>query len=249
MNSQRTNLSPKLKIKKIVINESRQFLVFSCLSAIFLGFIAILSFFNASLFIRFLGTMNPLLVGALVVFLGFVTLLVLVGQGWFSIYLKNNSKGLIQAAGLALLFGAIIVPVDMIIHFPKNMNEPLPEALLFYPVMGFLVEVVFKLLPLTLLLVIFSLVFRKINIKEFIWPCLFFVSALEGIYHALNTIFYGDLYPVWFALFVGIHVTLINFAQLSIFKRYDFVAMFTLRLVYYSIWHLTWGYFRLSVIF
>jgi hypothetical protein len=36
---------------------------------------------------------------------------------------------------------------------------------------------------------------------------------------------------------------------LEIFRRYDAVAMYFLRLVYYAIWHIGWGYVRLSVLF
>ena len=41
----------------------------------------------------------------------------------------------------------------------------------------------------------------------------------------------------------------INICQLSILRRYDFVSMWTFRLVYYAIWHVVWGELRLRVLF
>ena len=51
----------------------------------------------------------------------------------------------------------------------------------------------------------------------------------------------GDRYPVCAVAYVGLHVFLINLIQLLIFKRYDFVTMYSFRLVYYLFWHMRWG--------
>jgi len=45
------------------------------------------------------------------------------------------------------------------------------------------------------------------------------------------------------------NILLINLFQLSIFKRYDFVSMYSFRLVYYAIWHIVWGVVRLNLFF
>ena len=49
--------------------------------------------------------------------------------------------------------------------------------------------------------------------------------------------------------FVGFHIFLINVCQLLIFRRHDFISMYTFRIVYYAIWHIAWGYLRLRVLF
>ena len=49
-------------------------------------------------------------------------------------------------------------------------------------------------------------------------------------------------------LYVSLHIFLINLIQLWLFKRYDFVSMYTFRLVYYLIWHIGWGWVRLEVL-
>ncbi|MCB9291467.1 MAG: hypothetical protein H6560_29470 [Lewinellaceae bacterium] len=45
---------------------------------------------------------------------------------------------------------------------------------------------------------------------------------------------------------MSLHIFLINLIQLWLFKRYDFVSMYTFRLVYYLIWHIGWGWVRLG---
>jgi hypothetical protein len=42
---------------------------------------------------------------------------------------------------------------------------------------------------------------------------------------------------------------LINLCQLLIFRRYDFISMYTFRIAYYMLWHVLWGYARLRLLF
>lgn len=39
------------------------------------------------------------------------------------------------------------------------------------------------------------------------------------------------------------------YTRLALFKRYDFVTMYTFRLVYYLLWHIVWGVIRLRLLF
>jgi hypothetical protein len=55
--------------------------------------------------------------------------------------------------------------------------------------------------------------------------------------------------PPWAVAYDGLHVLAINVCQLAIFKRYDFMSMYALRLVYYGIWHIGWGAVRLELLF
>ena len=55
--------------------------------------------------------------------------------------------------------------------------------------------------------------------------------------------------PTWVTVCVFLNILLINLFQLLIFKRYDFVSMFSFRLAYYAIWHIAWGYVRLNLLF
>ena len=48
---------------------------------------------------------------------------------------------------------------------------------------------------------------------------------------------------------MGLHLFVFGMIQLSLFKRYGFVAMYTCRLAYYAVWHIIWGYLRLQLLF
>ena len=47
----------------------------------------------------------------------------------------------------------------------------------------------------------------------------------------------------------GAYAFLINLSQMAIFMRHGFVAMYSFRLFYYTVWHVAWGYVRLKILF
>ena len=235
-------------IKELISKERLQYLVFIGLSIGILGLTGIGYSSHNLLFQRFLGRANPLLAIIFIILLGVILLSVLLSQGWFAIYKKENLKGLFRSSGLAALLGLIAILVDLKIVSPADMNVLFPESLLFYPTIGFLVEILFHVLPLSVLLIILTSMFRTISYKKIIWVCILIVSLLEPIY---QTIWMGssNQYPLWAVVYVGFHVFLINLFQLIIFKRYDFISMYLFRLVYYLFWHIGWGHIRLKVLF
>ncbi len=233
---------------KVISNNKLQVLIFIALSLAVLGITGILYITNHLLFQRFLGRINPLLAFLIVIILGFILLSFLLSQNWFTIYEKENTKGLLAAAGLASLFGVIIVLVDTKIIFPEDTNILFPESLLFYPAIGFLVEILFHVLPVTVLLVILNSIFVRANFEHIVWISILIISILEPIYH-MTDMAAANRFPLWGIIYVGIHVFLINFCQLLIFKKFDFVSMYSFRLVYYMFWHIGWGYLRLRLLF
>lgn len=197
---------------------------------------------------RFLGATNPLPIFAVVSLLGIVSLALLLSQGRFVIYRAENWKGLPRYFALALLFGGNAILIDLNIVFPADMNVPFPASLLFYPAIDFLVQIVFHVLPLTLLLFASSWLFKKTGREKTIWIGIVVVALLEPIYqmidmHSVNS------YSLWAVVLVGLHVYVINFVELLVFKRYDFVAMYLFRLVFYAAWHIVWGAARLELLY
>lgn len=60
----------------------------------------------------------------------------------------------------------------------------------------------------------------------------------------------GWVWAAWAAAaFVAVHVVAINGVGLWLFWRYDFVMMHWFRLLYYLVWHVTWGAWRLEILF
>jgi len=202
---------------EIVFTNRLQYLIFIALSLGVLGFTGILNFSNHLLFQRFLGRINPLVAFLIIIILGFILLTFLISQNWFTIYEKENAKGLF-AAGLASIFGVIIILVDTKIIFPEDTNILFPESLLFYPAIGFLVEILFHVLPVTILLVILNSIFVNANFEQLVWISILIISILEPIYHMSNMAF-ANHFPLWGIIYVGFHVFLINFCQLLLFRN------------------------------
>lgn len=170
----------------------------------------------------------------------------MLSRGWFSIYKAGGFNGILVAAGLAALPGLAIILLDLKAIFPQDTNRPFPDSLFFYPIFGFVVEVIFHLLPLALFLFILTSVF-KLSFENVIWPCILAIALLEPIFQTV--LGFSKPYPIWVTIGVFANIFLINIFQLLIFKRYDFVSMFSFRLVYYFIWHIGWGYLRLKLLF
>ena len=208
------------------------------------GFTGILYFTNSPAFQPFFGDLNPLITVFLIILLGSFLLSFLLSRGWFAIYKKEMRNGLFLSFGLGTLFALIIILVDLKVVFPENLNVSFPQSLLFYPAIGYVVEILFHLLPLAFLLFLTSR-FKNIDHK-IIWVCILTVSLLEPVF---QTIGFVGLYPWWTVIYVGLHVFLFNVVQLSIFRRYDFISMYAFRLAYYIFWHIVWGYVRLKLLF
>jgi hypothetical protein len=236
-----------IKIKELITRERSQYQVFMGLSIVIVVLTGILYFSDNLLFPRFIGTINPLTASFFIVLLGVISLCFLLSRGWFTIYKKENLNGVFHRSGLAALFALItILVVDLNVPFPADMNVLFPESLFFYPAIGFFVEILFHVLPLSLLLISLTSIFKNMSHEKIIWICIFIVSLLEPIYQTM-TMFSKS--PLWAAVIVLLNLFLFNLAQLLIFRRYDFISMYSFRLVYYMIWHIVWGYIRLKLLF
>lgn len=230
---------------------SRKRLQVRVIAAISLGAVGltgILNYSNEHIFQRFLGDINPLAASLFIAVLGFILLSFLLSRDWFAVYKQGNLNGLLCACGLAALFGVIIILADLKIVFPADINIPFPESLLFYPAIGFFAEILFHVLPLTLLLITLTSLFRTASQNKIIWFSIIVVALLEPLYQTLWLVSL-DRYPFWAVAYDGLHVFAINLFQLIIYRRYDFISMYAFRLVYYLFWHIGWGYFRLEILF
>ena len=234
------------KIFELISTERNQVLVYFGISLVIAALTGILYVRNAPLFQAFFGTLNPLLVMLALILLGAILSVFFLSRGWFVVYKAGEYKGFLVAACLAALPGLIIILIDLKAIFPADTNRPFPDSLFFYPIFGFVVEVVFHMLPLALILFILTSIF-KINFEKVIWPSILIVSLLEPIFQTV--LGFSRPYPTWVTVCVFANIFLINLFQLSIFKRYDFVSMYSFRLVYYAIWHIIWGQMRLVLLF
>ena len=187
--------------------------------------------------------------------LGAVLLSVLVVRDGFSIAGPDVGRGVARSGGLAAFFGAVIIGVDLAIVYPADVNVPFPQSVVFYPVIGFMVEVLFHVLPLCLLLTVVPALTGSGRSATVVWTSLITVALLEPAFQTWTAASGAPVvggpyaYASWTVFVDGLHVFAINLSQLAIFKRYDFISMYALRVVYYGIWHIAWGHARLELFF
>jgi len=235
-------------LKEQISRDRSQYLVILALSIGVVGLAATLQASDPLLFQQFIGPTRPLIAFPLVSALGVLLLSLLLSRGWFAIYQKEHLRVLWRSSALSALFVLITIVVDLKVKFPIDLNVAFPGSLLFYPAIGFVVEVLFHVLPLAVLLTPLTAIGRNIGRQKAIWICIPIVSLLEPIYQTMPMVA-SPHYPFWAVVVVGLNLTLFNLFQLFMFQRYDFIAMYSVRMVYYLLWHIAWGHLRLRLLF
>ena len=223
-----------------------QYAVYGALALVAFISIVLLLPSSGAYFYRFFGGMNAILVVVIASAVGAAALWVLGSQYAFAILKSRTTlRGLALSAVLATLLGVAIVVADLIIRYPQDTNVPVPQALLFYPAVGFVAEIVFHVLPLALLLLALKPLAGRLGKDRVVWLGVLLVAVLEPTFQVLlerKAFTWGDAYT-W------VHVFAIAFLQLYVFRRFDFVSMYSFRLFYYAYWHILWGVIRLKVLF
>jgi hypothetical protein len=158
---------------------------------------------------------------------------------------RGTTRGLALSAGLATLLAMAIVIADFFIRYPEDTNVPIPQAILFYPSVGFIAEIIFHVFPLAIILLVLNPLGRWIGSERVIWLAIFIVAVLEPTFQIL----FGGETLTWGSAYTWIHVFAIAFLQLYVFRRFDFVSMYGFRMVYYLYWHILWGSLRLDILF
>ena len=209
-------------------------------------FIVILLPSSGAYFRRLFGETNAILVIVMASVVGAAALWVLQSSYEFVI-LKGRTtlRGVALSAVLATVLAVAIVIADFIIRYPQDTNVPVPQALLFYPAVGFVAEIIFHVLPLVLLLLALNPLVGRLGRERVVWLGILLVAVLEPTFQVL---FEGKAFT-WGAAYTWIHVFAIAFLQLYVFWRFDFVSMYSFRLFYYAYWHILWGVIRLEVLF
>lgn len=147
-----------------------------------------------------------------------------------------------RADAIALVgFGAVLaVPpilIDLAIPFPRDINVAPPGSFLFYPAIALVAEVALHLLPLAVLAV--AIPRGRVSAWMFL-PVVLVEPALQAFFSIDAGL------QSW--LVFG-NVSLISAAQIWVFRKYGFSAMFGLRLAFYFFWHVLWGTLRLHLLF
>lgn len=235
------------EVKKSDTDTHRQLLGYVVVSLCIFGFTVVLSIFPTASFRLFFGDIPALLMIPVIALLGFGSMRIILSRGWFSIYKRENLRQLPKFSILAVLFLSGAIFIDVTFPFPVDINLPFPKSALFYPIMGYVVEILFHIVPLTILMGVLVTTLKDMDREKIVFACILIISILEPVYQYMLDPSIGK--PLWLDIFDGTRLFLFSYVQLNIFKRYDFISMYSFRLVYYLLWHIVWGSIRLLILF
>lgn len=196
-------------------------------------------------FERFLGSLHPLLAFLAASFLAFFCYGFFLKRGWLVVIRPVPARLIGVLVGLAVLFAAMAIAVDVITPFPEEMNVAFPVSLFYYPAMAFLAETVFHLVPLVVLLLLLC---RMSGDGRWIWPALLLAAMIEPAFQVVIAAPENadlSLRDIW----VGFHVLAINLVLVILLNRFGFLVAYSFRVAYYLLWHVAWGFLRIQVLF
>ncbi|MBD3255468.1 MAG: hypothetical protein GF383_10265 [Candidatus Lokiarchaeota archaeon] len=238
----------KITRKGFWLKYRNQFVIYMILSFGMIFLTSILFLANPQIFKFFIGPLNPILIIIFIALLGSAFLIVLASGGFLEKHKSKNLKLMLISLVIAPYLASIVILIDIVFRYPENINVLFPQSLIFYLVIAFAVEVLFHLIPFALLLIALTKVFHDTDRNKTMQISIALGSFIEPIYQMI--IAFPEGFPLWNIIyFFGIHLVLFNVIQLNLFRHYGFLSMFLFRLIYYAIWHIIWGYFRLVLFF
>jgi len=235
-----------LNLQAFLSKKSLQYYIFLALSSVIFILTGITGSVNSEIFYKYFGSIPPFLAVVIVFIIGLISVIFLLADGLYIIFKTGNIRGILTGAAWATPFAVVMILVDYTAPYPADINVPFPLSLAFYPAMGYVVEILFHLLPFCMVYLTLKNFIPKISIAKTTWIAILVTALLEPIFQVFLT---SGQTPVWVTLYLGVHLFLFNLLQLELFRRYDFITMFSFRLSYYVLWHLVWGYFRLQLLF
>lgn len=129
----------------------------------------------------------------------------------------------------------------------ESFNTDYPLSLFVYTSGTVIVESLFRLFPLPVLLWLISYVVLKKRWQEgTFWVLAVVLSLLEPLFQLIGQMtpdVMANFWPFFVALFLPMLLTNypMGIAQAYVFRRYGFLASFTLRMGYYIVWHIVYG--------
>jgi hypothetical protein len=156
-------------------------------------------------------------------------------------------RGICVATLTAPVLAVPTIIADLTWKFPPGINIAPPQAFLFYPLMGYVAETAFHLVPLSLVLLAARLVTGARPSGRIVWVAIGVAALVEPVFQASGIFGTGSV--VALEIFMLAHLTLFSVVLLALYRRYGFVTAFAFRLVYYLVWHILWGTARLQILF
>lgn len=202
---------------------------------------------DRSFYSRFLGNFNP---AFLVLALGAAAIPLyhfFDSHGFRRRKLSGRPRGFNGAVLAGACFGLLFIPVDLLFKMSPDINVLFPQSLLYYPVLGFIVDVLFHLIPVSLLYFLEGAVLpfpvkKDHRILMACLPCIFAEPVFQ-----LGILTEG--YSLFFKSLLFFFLTGYSICQLFLLVRRGFHFMLLFRYGHYFVWHILWGMIRLKVMF
>lgn len=152
----------------------------------------------------------------------------------------SNKMRFSQPILIGALFGIFDIIVIKIIQHPEPYSElppflqPFPYSIFLYFSGALEIEVFYRLIPITLLLLIGKKLADGRYFNYFLWTAIIATSLREPL-EQLPT---GEYWFISYALISGF---IMNYLQGIYYKNAGFIATLTLRLGHYLFWHIILG--------
>ena len=175
-----------------------QCVAFLMLTAAMIGLTALQVPSSRSDFGPYFAGLPPVIVVAAAGALGLGLLAILRSAAGFQILDgRTTIRGIAVSAGFATLLGIAIAIADILIRYPENTNVPMPRALLFYPTVGFVAEVVFHLAPLAVCVLALSALPVQLDIERKVWIAIVVTAVSEPTFQILFNKDWNTMNTYW----------------------------------------------------
>jgi hypothetical protein len=161
-----------------------------------------------------------------------------------------NAKRVWLPLTLGVALGAIAIVTDLATGWTKLVAEKMhlptihiqfPASALIYTGGAIIVEVIYRLLLVPLLLwLISSVILRGRDEERVFWVLAVLTSFLEPLSQDLREIITGPWRFAFGCVFAEDYA--LNLGQAGLFRRYGFLSSILLRVFFYLIWHVLWGF-------
>lgn len=179
-------------------------------------------------------------IGLILIGLPFALLMPTAGLPNFTPAPLFSKKQILIPMMMGVFFGILdVIAIEWILPHPPHSTlppytQPFPYSLFLYFSGAFEIEVFYRLVPLTILLLFFHR-YKKGKYHE----AAFYTGAvLTSLREPLEQWPQG---PVWFVLYALTTGVAMNFIQALLFRREGFISALSVRLGHYLIWHIANG--------
>jgi hypothetical protein len=154
----------------------------------------------------------------------------------------SNKIRFTQPILIGAIFGILDILVIKIIQHPQAYTElppflqPFPYSIFLYFSGALEIEVFYRLIPITLLLLIGKKIADGRYFNYFLWTAIIATSLREPL-EQLPT---GEYWYISYALLSGF---IMNYLQGIYYKNAGFIATLSLRLGHYLLWHILLGFY------